>query len=418
MRVGRVALLLALLPGCERQLSFGHLLDAQVTLDAQLLPADARVNLPGFSCGARGPLFDLTDSYGGACGSESLGAHYALCSCSELIASDSTSVDGFDSRSAPYLAGQASGSLACNGALDPHALQTGGSLIVAGSGGASLMNDLAIGGNLFDQGPLQGAHAVTVGGSARIAGDVRLDRFQVAASCTLAPNSALEVSAGAPTATREAVSIAAPCRCDGALDLAGLLDRARVDNDNAALSLDANTALAVLDAPLERALPCGRYYVRDINAQRHTTLHVTGRVALFVQNRIEVDKAASLSIDLADGAELDLFVGQDISAEGPVAIGAPTAPPRTRVYFGAKETIFLAAGTMIAGTVYAPHAELVTSGPFELFGAALVRRHSASAPLRLHYDRALARDTCASATCRTEADCRPLLRCDHGSCLP
>lgn len=425
MRRGKLALLLALSPGCDSELSFGRLLDAQVvpfdahvTLDAHVAPVDAGKSLPGFSCSARGPLFDLTDTIGGACGSESLGAHYALCSCSGLIAGDSTQVDGFDSRLAPYVAGQASGTLAANGELDPYALQTGGSLIVAGSGGVPLMGDLVIGGNLLDQGPLLGAHSVTVGGNARIAGDVRLDRFQVAASCSVAPGSALEVASGAPSATREPVAIAAPCRCDGALDLASILDRARVDNDNVALGLDANNALRAIDAPLERSLPCGRYYVRDISAQRPITLHVTGRVALLVQNRIWIDTAASLTIDLADGAELDLFVGQDISASGLVSIGAASAPSRTRIFFGTSDTLSFAATTTVAATLYAPHAELVTSGTFELFGAALVRRSAAAASLRLHYDRALSRDSCASASCRSNADCSPLLRCDHGACLP
>jgi hypothetical protein len=411
MRCAPLALLLMLQASCDHELSLGRWLDADA-------PVDAGAGLAAFSCDQRGALLDLTDTAVAACGSASRGFHYALCSCSELISGDRAEVDGFDSRAAPYARGQASGALGANGALFPHALQTSGSLIVGGGAGIPLQDDLAIGGNLFDQGQLQGAHAVTVGGRARIAGDVRLDRFQVAGSCTLASSSALEVTAGAPSVTREAISIAPPCLCDDTLDFAGLLERASQDNDNAALGIDATSTLTVFDAPLELALPCGRYYVGDINGQRPITLHVQGRVALFVQHRIVIDQAASLTIDLVDAAELDLFVGEGISAGGPVAIGPAHAATRARLHFGAPDTLFFGATTTLAASLYAPHAELVTNGSLELFGAALVRRSSAAGPLLLHYDRALARDSCARASCTSDADCTALLRCDNGACLP
>jgi hypothetical protein len=411
MRAAALALLCLPSTGCERELSLGRLLQAD--------GAASDAGMSTFSCAQHGPLLDLTDAVSGACGEASRGAHFALCSCSELITAGGARVDGFDSQRAPYAAGQASGALGANGPLYTNGdLQTGGSVIVAGSEGIPLTGDLTISGNLLDQGQLQGSHSVRVAGRARVAGDLRVSALQVTEGCTLSTGSALEVSAGVPAVTREPVTVAPPCRCDAGSELATLMSRAQLDNDNAALGLNADSALKVLDAPRELSLPCGRYYVGDINAQRSLTLHIVGRVALFVRDSIVTDSASTLTIDLADGAELDLFVGNGISASGPVSIGASSAPTRTRLYLGGPDTVFFGNTTTLAASLHAPRSELVSAGALTLFGAALVGRLSAGTPLLLHYDRALARDVCSAAACSRDADCSPLLRCDDGRCLP
>jgi hypothetical protein len=399
---------------CDPQLSFGRLVEDASPSDAGVPDARTRT----LDCTQRGPLLVHNDSTQAACGDGARGFHHALCSCSELALSGPTVVDGFDSLHEAYTEGQTSGALAANGALFARALRTGGSLWVAGEQGIPLSADLTVSGNLFDQGQLSGAHDVSVAGRARIAGDVRLERLQLTGSLTLRAGAALEVSQGAPLAVREAVTVAPPCRCDTPLDLSVLLDEARLHNDNDAVGLAADDGLKLFSAPRTLTLPCGRYYVSAINAQRALTLRVAGRVALFVRDGIVVDSAASLTVELADDAELDLFVGHGIAAAGPVQVGARAAPTRTRLYFGGPDTLFFAGETMLAASLVAPGADLVSSGPLELFGAALVRHVATDQALTLHYDRALADRSCSAASCANDADCAPLLRCDHGTCLP
>ncbi|MDB4990425.1 MAG: lipoprotein [Myxococcaceae bacterium] len=426
-----VALPWLLQAGCDRHLVLGRWGDAAPSsADVGVIepsanpqgdagPTEAGQPGPGvFACDRRGPLFDLTDGYEGACGVGSRGFHYAVCSCSDVVAAMPVDVDGFDSRQGVYVPGQASGALASVGALYPHALRVGGSLIVAGSAGIPLNADLVVGGNLLDQGQLQGQYAVSVAGQARIGGDVRLSHFAVSGSATVAPSAALSVSDGSPDAARDAVQIAAPCRCDAPFDVAAVIDAASRDNDNALLALDGESALKAFAAALELTLPCGRYYVGEIYGARPITLHVQGRVALYVQNGIVLENTGALTIELADGAELDMFVRNGISAGGPVQIGAPTAATHARLHFGATDSLFFLDKTMLAATLYAPRSELVSHGAFELYGAALVRRWSADGTLQLHYDRALSADACPAASCRSDTQCAPTLRCDHGSCLP
>jgi len=405
------------LVGCSSELSFGRLFDAGGASpdDAgQAVVPDASA---AFSCSQRGPLFDLSDGAPGACGAGSRGFHYAACACEELVSMSTTFVDGFDSQVGAYAAGQHSGALATNRGLYLERAEIGGSVLIAGELGTPLTGDLSIGGNLHDQGPLQGPYAVRVEGNAEVGGDVRVAALRVAGSFALADDAALEVTAGAPAVVRTTVDIPPACSCSPLLDLATLIDAASRDNDNAAIGLDPENGLKVFDAEREVELPCGRYYVGDIYAARALTVRVTGRVALYVQHGIVVENTAAFTVVLENAAELDLFVAQGIAASGPVSIGSPGTPTRARLHFGATDSLNFRAPTLLATSLYAPRSELVAQGGFELFGAALLRR-IASGALTLHYDRALARDPCSAARCTTSKDCADGLRCDGARCLP
>jgi hypothetical protein len=417
------ALLLSLLAvlGCDRALSFGVLTRS----DAGGPPV---TEPDAFSCSQRGPLLGavVRDGDSAACGAASDGFHYAVCSCDALINEADTDVDGFDSAEAPYAPGQASGALGLNGALFGRTVTIGGSLTAAGAEGIPLLGDLTVGGHLRDRGQLQGPYAVTVGGDFTGGGDVRLASLAVAGRFQLAQTAALELMSAGPTPERTDVTITPPCSCDAPLDIASLIDEVAADNDNERLdvALDGGS-LKVLTAPLAVTLPCGQYYLSDIYAGHALTLRVAGRAALYLQQGIVIDPTASLTITLDDDAELDLFVGGGMAANGPVAIGAPTRPSGVRMHFagqaagtdGRKDVIFGARAT-ISGSLYAPRSEVVTRGEFTLYGAALVRRLAAAAPLHLHYDRAMSRDTCNAAACTQDDDCDAALRCDSERCLP
>jgi hypothetical protein len=396
--------------GCDAELPFGRVLDAA---------ADGEATSPApFGCALRGPLFTLSDQAPSACGVEAPGFHHALCACEELVNGDTTLVDGFDSRLAPYAPGERSGSLATNRALYLASARIGGSLLIAGPTGTALSGDLAIGGSLLDRGPLQGPWSVTVDGRAEVAGDIRVAALRVAGTLTLAEAAALEVGSEAPAVVRGPVSVAPACSCSESPAPSSAIDAARSDNDNAAIALDPASSLRVFDAASTLALPCGRYFVEAVYAAAPLTLRIEGRVALYVDRNIVVERTGALAIALAEDAELDLFVRQGIAAGGPVDIGMPSAPTRTRVHFGATDSLSFADRAMLAGTLYAPRAELVNQAPFELFGAALLRRVAASGTLALHYDRALDGDACSAAQCTRDPDCPLGLRCDGARCLP
>lgn len=405
---------LLVIAGCERELSFGD------------LGSDRSGSRPGsFSCAQRGPLHEVGDGHESACGADARGFHFAVCSCANFTSERDVLVDGFDSSRAAYAPGEASGSLGASGALYPHLLEVGGSVIVAGAGGAPLGGDLTIGGNLENAGQLQNPYVVQVAGDARIAGDVRPTRIQVGGRFTLAPSAAFEPRERGSTPVRAAVTVAPPCRCDApdALDVVAAVREATRDHDDARIDLDPTDGLR-LSAGGTRTLPCGRYYVEDIFTAGRLRLRVEGRVALYVGQRIVLDPTGRLDIELAGDAELDLFVAGGIAANGPVDLGDPRHPDRLRVYVGGGvssgmgDNVYFGAPSVIAASLYAPHSELVASQAFELYGAALLASAVFSQSAQLHFDRALVADRCEEGSCEGDADCAAPLRCDGNRCLP
>jgi hypothetical protein len=363
-----ITLLLAL-ASCDGELSFGvlHGEDAGAAPDVVALP---------FACDLRGPAYALGD---GDPTCSTPGFHHALCSCTDYVSGSSTRVDG---------------SLALGGALSAGDVQVQGALIVAGASGAPLTGDLGVSESLWVRGPLQGAHAVDVGGDAHIGGAVRVSSLRVGGTFTLAEDAALEV-ASHPAVTRAAVAVPAPCRCDTPLDLNALVDVARVQNDDATIALDPQLGPRTFEQPRTLELPCGRYYVEQIYAARPIRLRILGRVSLFVRDRVVTEQAGSLTIELEPDAELDLFARLGMTAAGPVQIGDARRPGATRVYVGSAGSLFFSAPTTLAATLHAPSSELVTQARFELFGAALLRRVVAEQPLLLHHDDALQAGSCA-----------------------
>lgn len=412
---------LSLVLGCDRALSFGVLARGDAGEPA---PPDPEA----FSCSQRGPLQEavVRDGDGAACGDASDGFHHAVCSCDALINEAATEVDGFDSTRGAYAPGEASGALGLNGALFGRSVAIGGSLTVAGAEGIPLLGNLTVGGHLRDRGQLQGPYAVTVGGDFLGAGDVRLASLSVGGRFQLAPSAALELMSSGPTPERTNVTIAPPCSCDAPLDIAALVGEVAADNDNERLDVTLDDgSLKVVTSPLTLTIPCGQYHLTEIYAGQALTLQVEGRAALYLEQGIVVDPSASLTIELADGAELDLFAVGGMAANGSVTIGAPDRPSAVRLHFAGqapgtdgRQDVIFGARAMVSGSLYAPRSEVVTRGDFTLYGAALVRRLAAAAPLHLHYDRALARDACMAATCETDADCDDALRCDGERCLP
>lgn len=423
-RLAPLCLLLA--SGCDHELSFGNfreLSDSGVDAATPDAAPDAGSKDAGadggfaFSCTQRGPLFPSTDVVRSAC-ADSRGFHYALCTCGNAYTVDGGIViDGFDSRRGRYAPGQASGSLAIHGQFDPEFddVRVGGSLFVGSNLNAAaevvVGRDLIVGGDLFEP-PAR----VQVGGDALLGGNVQVGGLAVGGTLTVAEGASVAVDAGA--IVRAPVSITPPCRCDEGFDRGALIARARTDNDNVARGFDP-ALLQPTRAPVDLSLPCGRYFVDELAAKHPVVLRITGRAILYVASRIYVEPSASLQIELAPDAELDLFLGTGITALGPFTLGSEATSARVRVYAGtAASGLLFEQRALIGGAVHAPAASLVAKDTFELYGAALLRVAGPERTMQIHYDRALHGDSCDQARCANGASCAPGLHCDADQCLP
>src|SRR5690606_3570266 len=131
---------------------------------------------------------------------------------------------------------------------------------------------------------------------------------------------------------RDALAPQPPCPCEPPLDVESLIAASRSDNDNAHIDLDPEDGLKALDGPIERTLPCGRYYVDAFYAAHPITLTVLGPVELYVNGSMVADGAGTIDIQLAPEGQLDLFLRDGAATQNHVAIGARAAPGRARVF--------------------------------------------------------------------------------------
>ena len=318
---------------------------------------------------------------------------HALCACQEISTNDVFAADSFDSREGPYVPGASGGThgdVATNGKLQSTGtFDVRGALTATGDPGIRVSPALTVTGSLATRGILDGAATtVTVGGDADVGSNITLADLTVTGTLRVPAEASIAVS-GTQTVgalVREPVDVPLPCACDAPalIDVAGLVSTHAGDNDNAVIGLDP-AALSNFAADTTIELPCGRFYLERVQSNEGSlTLAVTGHAALFIREAVTLGR--SLTIDLASGGELDLFIADHINVAGDVRIGAPDTPARVRVYVGGAGAINMSATSVLAANLYAPLTDLSFSAGTEIFGAAFVGRLLTAGPVRIHYD--------------------------------
>ncbi len=369
----------------------GAIMDADVAMDAaDTSVADADTGLPPTDSGTDadadeddgGPIPDDTCPYrrelapGNTAAVRDLvasGLEHAICACMGYSSSAGLTVDRLD--------GTPGGDLGVNEGFDVQAsAMVGGSLLVAGGDGLSLGPNvqLTVGSDLEIGGPLEGAEAsVAVARDARVAGRIDLIDLQVVGALRHTPGETLQVvntpRLGELISTE--VQVSPPCACDAAQLL-----------DVPTLVRDTMPNVTPLDSPVIPTERCGQYAL-DGGAVDTLVLAVSESAALYVSGNLHLDE---LTIDVAAGAELDLFVEGNLVVNGPVELGS-AAGGAVRVHVGAAGTLVLGQGGTLYGALYAPLSELLLNGgALDVRGSLLVNRVAAFASVVVHFDPSVA----------------------------
>ncbi len=316
---------------------------------------------------------------------------FALCTCRDLSSGAATiTVDAMDTGV---------GSVGVNDKLDASgAIDITGSLEVAGAAGVLGGTSIDIGEDLASAGPLARAQtSISVGGDASVGGNIELTNLSVGGTLTLPAAATINVSGTTTVGSeqRAPVMVPPPCACDSTelVNIVGFVEAHRTNNHNADIDL-APDALADFAGDVTLDLPCGRYFLDRIQGDGALTIRVDGRVALFVSQGITMQD--TLAVEVAPGAELDLFVASHVNTSGDVQFGSEATPAKVRFYVGGAGAINFSANSTFGGNLYAPLMDLALSGGAEVFGSVFVSRIATSGPLTIHYDDDIesAGDTC------------------------
>ncbi len=179
----------------------------------------------------------------------------------------------------------------------------------------------------------------------------------------------------------------APCDCapSALLDIPALVRTHANDNDNASTGVDS-AQLDGFRGAQTLELDCGRYYFTRFKGDDPLRIRARGNVAIFVAANIELEDSLSVQSE-GDGSQVSLFVAGDMHVGGALSLGGdPNGAARADLYLASDGTLSIAGSADIAGKLYAPRAELVTTGTTQIYGSMFVRRAAPGAELYLHYD--------------------------------
>lgn len=313
---------------------------------------------------------------------------YALCSCEDLTLSSRFETDAFDSRTGPYNGvGRPGGAVGTNGLYEGSSTSSiGGSLWVGGSGTTTISSVQWVSGELHLASSLESRSALSVSRDAWIAGDVSAAQLTVRGTLHVPSGRTLDApGAQLGGLARVPVSVPPPCACapSDLVDIASFVSYYRTHNDNADIGLDPDVLTDVQTSTIIE-LPCGRFYLSGIDTRVEVTIRITGRTALFIGG--DVVTSSRLSVVLAPGAEVDVFIGGLLDASSELELGSQDAPAKARLYLGGSGIITLSSTSLIGGNFYAPRAEVRFSSRVEIFGSLFARRVTASSELTIHYD--------------------------------
>jgi hypothetical protein len=329
---------------------------------------------------------------GGACASQVAADTFtaAVCSCEDTRVAGYLRTTSFRSRPLPAGApdaaltsaiGAAVGSVGVNrDYVTAGYADVSGSFIVAGERDVAFGGYLKAGEDVRVNPALDVAGLVEVGRDAFLKNDARVfGKVDIGRDLYLEPGSDISgiavVDVGGQRHS-ETVQVDAPCACapEQIIDVAALVDAARLDNDDAAAGLDPDDLSAVVGIGAEATLPGGRYYLRQLGGVGSLTLHVTADTALFVED--DLIATGLFRVELAPDAELDVFVRDNL-----VVTGAAT-----RIYVGGTGDVAIAGASAFVGNLYAPQANILVGGVGQVRGSLFGKNIIAAGFLDLGYD--------------------------------
>jgi hypothetical protein len=313
---------------------------------------------------------------------------WALCACTDVkFATGNFSTDAFDSSLAQRDGGLGA-SVGANSQLSGDSFFDVGGYVW--SGGSSAFGNVASPNSRVRQdfksnGQATGSGSVVVDHDAYINGDVQT-KMSIAGKLYVPPSAAVgpNVTAAGGIDRSGPVVISQPCDCspNQLIDIAGIVEDGKLNNDNALIGLDP-TAFENAPGPRRLDLNCGRYYLTKITPRYSSTIAVHGRTALFIGGSLDTQQA-NLDIAIDPQAELDLFFGGTIVNATGLRMGNIDVPAQFRVYIAGSPVNF-SAPSVTAGNFYLPYSDFVSPSNLDLYGSIFAKSFTGQG--RIHYDR-------------------------------
>lgn len=317
---------------------------------------------------------------------------WAVCSCGDLEHQDDFLSDGFNSSSGAYQPGGLGGGVGVNGDLIFQSYTEIWGALYVGDGGEALFEDeIDIHQQLHAGGNVEVQDDGWVGDDAYVTGDIDASGgLEVTGTLYQDPAGGTSGDITTGDSVEQSVYVHPPCNCDPeeAIPIGDIVDAAALDNDNEEIGLDEDL-FAGGDAPRRVDLPCGNYYLSEIDADDEIVIATEGRTALYIGGDVHVRDNATLTPDPT--GELDIFVAGDFHAEDELTLGSPNYPASTRLYVGGDDGLLIESMVDIGGNIYVVPGAIELQDEMEIFGALYGQEVLFEDNVAIHYDRQVAR---------------------------
>jgi len=253
---------------------------------------------------------------------------FAICSCTTLSTQTQVDPDSMD-------------------ASKPGMPLAGGSIGINGDYTSTAPNDiqgaLSVGGKLSTQNSHNVLQNMTVAGTSNVGSPATAKSDAYLGAEVTGPQNFLTVSGKMYTPVTAnvnqvnelggwaitPVTVPPPCDCTNQVDIAGIVAAFKGTNDNFTNMILPDALTSMPSLPKDITLPCGRYYFDGIVVNNSATLHLQGRTVLAIDGNIQM--SGPLTIELAEGAELDMFVTGTVFLNNIATIGSKTSPKSKRI---------------------------------------------------------------------------------------
>ncbi len=307
---------------------------------------------------------------------------YAMCSCTDITGQNSINTDSIDaSKPGQPLAG---GSIGVNGNyLTSGVTDVQGAMIVAGTftnyNAQNVVQDLTVGGAAYIGAPSTAKSNAYLG--AAVTGPSKFLTISGKMTTPLTAN-VNQVNAAGGFAIAP-VTVPAPCDCQDPVDIAGIVSAFKSSNDNLTNMILPDAFTFEPSYPKDITLPCGRYYFDGIVVNNSATIRLTGRTVIAIGGNISM--SGPFKIELAEGAELDLFVTGTVFLNNVAAIGSMASPKSTRIYIAGND-VTMTSQLDLSANFYLPNATFNITNTLEMWGAIFAKKISSSGTVKVHYD--------------------------------
>jgi len=360
---------------------------------------------------------------------------FALCSCTDLTASNKLTTDSFDSEMG--MMPMDGGSVGVNGAYSASSsIDIGGSLWVDGT--IQTFNNHEVAQELQCGGNVTAKSMSHVGEDAFVEGDIEALNMvmTIDGDLHIPPAKMNNQAIVLGQIIKEPVAVAQPCDCGEPYDIAAIVAGFQASNDNDEQGISASELTDLPNAKVLE-LPCGIYFFDKVSSNNELKIVLTGRTVIAIAG--DIINAGSFTIELGPQAELDLFLAGDATLNNVAAIGDTARPAATRVYVGGA--VKFANTFTLGANLYQPNAVFTANNKSEIWGSLFVGGLQLASEMTIHYDQAILDldgcedpgggctdcHDCANPTpscgedgtcepCEVSADCCPPLACVQGEC--